>query len=82
MPLKNNSGGTGFQLRWSGDHLTAYIHVADATDDGAADTVTLFGSGAPVVVPRTSVTPTADGWTAVADLPLAAPGAVGTDRAV
>lgn len=78
LPLNTISGGTGFQLRWSGDHLTAYVHVADATDDGAADTVTLFGFGAPVVVPRTSGTPTADGWTAVADLPLAAPGAVGT----
>ncbi|MEZ0447261.1 endo-1,4-beta-xylanase [Cellulomonas sp. ICMP 17802] len=78
LPLIPVSGGTGFQLRWSGDHLTAYVHVVDATDDGAADTVTLFGSGAPVVVTRSSGTPTADGWTAVAQLPLSAPGAVGT----
>ncbi|NUU18346.1 polysaccharide deacetylase family protein [Cellulomonas humilata] len=78
LPLQTISGGTGFQLRWSGDQLTAYVHVVDATDDGAADTVTLFGSGDPVVVTRAAGTATADGWTAVAQLPLAAPGAVGT----
>lgn len=76
-PLVPVSGGTGFQLRWSGDHLTAYVHVADTTDDGDQDTATFFGSGAPVTVTRTAGTSTADGWTAVVELPLAAPGVVG-----
>lgn len=79
LPLVTIAGGTGFQVRWSGDHLTASVHVADATDDGAADTVTLFGAGSPVVVTRdAAATDTGDGWTAVAQLPLSAAGTVGT----
>lgn len=77
LPDVEISGGTGFQLRWSGDHLTARVHVVDPTDD-ADDSVTLFGSGEPVVVSRAAATATADGYDVTATLPLAAAGAVGT----
>ncbi|MDM7830333.1 endo-1,4-beta-xylanase [Cellulomonas edaphi] len=77
LPDVEISGGTGFQLRWSGSQLTARVHVVDATDDGADDSVTLFGPGEPVVVTRSEATSTSTGYDVVVDVPLTAPGAVG-----
>ena len=71
------SAGSGFQLRWAEDHLTAYVSVADATDDGAADTVEFFWPDSTLAVSRAGggdsavVTSTAQGYTVVAHLPAA-----------
>ena len=71
-------GTTGFQLRWAEDHLTAYMQVADATDDGADDAVDLFIGDTAVTVARDGsgtagdtavVRSTATGYTAVVRLP-------------
>lgn len=44
-----------FAARWSGDHLTTYATVKDATNDGAADSVTFFVGTKAVVVTRSGV---------------------------
>ncbi|MEN0130642.1 MAG: endo-1,4-beta-xylanase, partial [Brevundimonas sp.] len=78
LPNTTITGDSGFQVRWSGAQLTARVHVADATDDGADDAVTLFGTGDPVVLTRAAATSSnATGYDVVAQLPLAAAGAVG-----
>ncbi|GIG23066.1 hypothetical protein Cch01nite_37900 [Cellulomonas chitinilytica] len=69
------TGASGFQVRWSADHLTAYVHVDDATDDGADDTVDLFtAGGASVTVDRTGsggvVAEVEGGYDVVATLPV------------
>lgn len=73
VPL--GSADSGFQLRWAPEHLTAYVSVADDTDDGSADTVEFFWGDDTLVVPRTGggasavVESTASGYQVVAQLP-------------
>jgi endo-1,4-beta-xylanase len=75
IPL--GSAGSGFQLRWSDDHLTAYVSVADPTDDGAADTVEFFWPAGTLAATRAGggpsavVASTADGYEVVAHLAAA-----------
>lgn len=81
LPLKSVGDNAGFQLRWSADHLTAYVQVTDATND-ATDAATFAWGSAPAAtatvnrdgtVTGTGVTAqvssTATGWKAVVDLP-------------
>ncbi|HEY0119461.1 MAG TPA: endo-1,4-beta-xylanase, partial [Cellulomonas sp.] len=87
LPLHPAGDAAGFQLRWSPDHLTAYVSVADATAD-ATDAVAFTwgsgsGSGAGVTATvhrdgsvagagvTAQVASTASGWKAVVDLPIA-----------
>ncbi|MGY4643905.1 endo-1,4-beta-xylanase [Cellulomonas sp. URHB0016] len=68
------TGGSGFQVRWSADHLTAYVHVDDATNDGAGDKVALFtAGGSAVTVDRTgaggTVAEVEGGYDVVATIP-------------
>ncbi len=72
------AAGSGFQLRWAADHLTASVSVVDPTDDGAADTVEFFWPDGTLAATRAGggssavVTSTAAGYQVVAH--LAAPG--------
>ncbi|MGY4643904.1 endo-1,4-beta-xylanase [Cellulomonas sp. URHB0016] len=68
------TGGSGFQVRWSADHLTAYVHVDDANNDGAGDKVALFtAGGSAVTVDRTgaggTVAEVEGGYDVVATIP-------------
>ncbi|MFS0703724.1 endo-1,4-beta-xylanase [Cellulomonas sp. 179-A 9B4 NHS] len=67
----------GFQLRWAPDHLTAYVTVADATEQDA-DAVTFVAGDRTYTFGRDGegdvdgvVTESEDGWSAVVHLPLA-----------
>ncbi len=67
----------GFQLRWAPDHLTAYVTVADATEQDA-DAVTFVAGTQTYTFGRDGegdvdgvVTESEDGWSAVVHLPLA-----------
>jgi len=81
VPL--GSAGSGFQLRWSDDHLTAYVSVVDPTDDGAGDAVEFFWPDGTLAATRAGggpsavVTSRADGYEVVAH--LAAAGLAGGD---
>lgn len=78
LPDTSISGETGFQLRWSGSTLVTRVVVADATDDGAYDVVTLFGPGGAKTVTRADATDTsADGYEVLVSLPLDTAGEVG-----
>ncbi|GAA1987997.1 endo-1,4-beta-xylanase [Isoptericola halotolerans] len=68
----------GFQLRWAADHLTAYVSVTDASDEGS-DAVTFDLDGGTAVVGRdgtvtgegsAEVVETDAGYDVVAHLPL------------
>lgn len=73
----DDSGTTGFQLRWAPDRVTVYAEVVDPTDDGAQDTLAFFAGDASVTVARdgstagTVVRSTATGYTVVAEVPVA-----------
>lgn len=74
LPLHPIAPGTGFQVRWAPDHLTAFVTVADATVD-AGDQVEFLLEGESIVVPRAGndesvVRETAAGWVAVTHLPV------------
>ncbi len=71
LPQTPVGEGTGFQLRWSADGLTAYVEVADASDDGADDVVDVFAGDAHVAVPRSDATATAGGYRLAVALPVA-----------
>jgi endo-1,4-beta-xylanase len=84
LPLQQIGDGAGFQLRWSADHLTAYVSVTDAAADAGdaaqfawgdgTQTATVKRDGAVTGVGVTArVASTASGWKAVVDLPVADP---------
>ena len=83
LPLNAIDDRSAFQLRWAPDHLTAYVHVTDATAD-ASDGVQLEYAGQSLSVPRTgadasvaTVTERAGGYDLVVRLPLTTPVANG-----
>ncbi|WP_426592459.1 endo-1,4-beta-xylanase [Cellulomonas sp. McL0617] len=83
LPLHAIDDHSAFQLRWATDHLTAYVHVTDATAS-ATDGLQIDYAGRTLTVPRTgadpavaTVTPTAGGYDAVVTLPLDTPVAAG-----
>ena len=86
LPLHPIGDDAGFQLRWSADHLTAYVSAKDPSVD-AGDKVTLtWAASASSSAPSTatvgrdgtvtgtgvtaSVASTATGWEAVVNLPV------------
>jgi len=83
LPLHAVEGVAGFQLRWQPDHLTVYVNVDDATVDPSDAVVLTYGDQS-VTVNRSDadtttqvVSPTAEGWELVIQLPLAEPAAEG-----
>ncbi|WP_129337446.1 endo-1,4-beta-xylanase [Cellulomonas endophytica] len=81
LPLEEVAGATGFAVRWSPDHLTAYVRVEDGTV-GADDAVTFTVGDATTTVGRDGsvlagtgsavAAPVEGGWAVVAHLPLGA----------
>src|SRR6185312_12562478 len=81
LPLHPIDSASGFQLRWSSDHLTAYVQVTDSTVDATDAATFAWGAsgGSTATVKRdgtvtgagvtASVTSTSSGWKAVVDLP-------------
>lgn len=76
LPLHAIDDRSAFQLRWAPDHLTAYVHVTDATP-GATDGLTFEYAGRTVTVPRAEGTEVTGGYDAVVTLPLDTPVAAG-----
>ena len=75
------SGDAGFQLRWASDHLTAYVSVADSSNDPTDQASFAWGDGTQkATVNRdgtvtgdgvtAKVSSTATGWSAVVNLPI------------
>ena len=84
LPLNRIDDTAGFQLRWSPDHLTAYVSVIDATADATdgvefawGDQVATIGRDGVGDLPA-EVSATADGYKMVVHLPLPAGTAQGT----
>ncbi|GCD20981.1 hypothetical protein CTKZ_25430 [Cellulomonas algicola] len=71
LPETSIGDGTGFQLRWSADGLTAYVEVADASDDGTEDVVDVFAGESHVTVNRTQAQATATGYRLAVAVPVA-----------
>ncbi|MDY0910241.1 endo-1,4-beta-xylanase [Microbacterium sp. CFBP9034] len=86
LPLNVIDDAAAFQLRWSPDHLTAFVRVEDATAD-ATDAVAFEYGGAVVTVSRDGTSTTtgvaavaterAGGYDLVVSLPLASPASEG-----
>lgn len=77
LPLHQVEEVADFQLRWTADHLTAYVAVTDP-DDEATDGLTFQVGDQAYAFARDGsgdvdgvVTETDEGWTAVVHLPLA-----------
>ncbi|KQZ85903.1 hypothetical protein ASD56_06380 [Microbacterium sp. Root166] len=87
LPLNVIDDAAAFQLRWSPDHLTAYVRVEDATAD-ATDAVAFEYGGAVVTVGRDGTSATAGvaavvtertgGYDLVVSLPLPTPATEGS----
>ncbi|MCP2637946.1 endo-1,4-beta-xylanase [Microbacterium sp. HD4P20] len=87
LPLNVIDDAAAFQLRWSPDHLTAFVRVEDATVQ-ATDAVAFEYGGAVVTVGRDGtsssvgveavVAERTGGYDLVASLPLATPAAEGS----
>ncbi len=77
LPNTSISGDTGFQLRWSGSTLVARVAVADATDDGAGDTVTVFGPEGAQTVTRADASSSSTGYEVEVAVPIGTAGTVG-----
>jgi endo-1,4-beta-xylanase len=81
LPLHQVGNNAGFQLRWSADHLTAFVSVTDATNDSTDAVSFAWGDGtSKATVNRNGtstggvsaqVASTSTGWKAVVDLPIA-----------
>ena len=85
LPLHPVGDDAGFQLRWSGDHLTAYVSSKDASVDSGDGVTLTWAASASVATPSTAtvtrdgtvtgadvtavVSSTATGWEAVVNLP-------------
>ena len=80
LPLHAIDDHSAFQLRWAPDHLTAYVHVTDATAS-ATDGIQLdvrrqdrHGAARPAPTRRATVTERTGGYDAVVTPPARHPG--------
>ncbi|NNC11513.1 hypothetical protein HII28_06420 [Planctomonas sp. JC2975] len=79
VPIGQN-GDAGFQLRWTSDHLTAYVSVTDSSSDATDQASFAWGDGTQTATVNrdgtvtgtgvvAKVASTSSGWSAVVNLP-------------